>query len=70
MAPMKETSRIIIQCSNTVNKKKTLKEGKGLWITPSEDDRFWMLAVWLMSKDEVRQAILAAWPKALPVISF
>ncbi len=67
---MKETSRIIIQCSNTVNKKKTLKEGKGLWITPPEDDRFWMLLVWLMSKAEVRQAILAVEPKALPVISY
>ena len=67
---MKETSRIIIQCSNTVNKKKTLKEGKGLWITSPEDDRFWMLVVWLMSKAEVRQAILAAEPEALPVISY
>ena len=67
---MKETSCIIIQCSNTVNKKHSLKEGKELWITPIVDDRFWMLVVWLMSKDEVRQAILAAWPKALPVISY
>jgi len=67
---MKETSRIIIQCSNTVNKKKTLKEGKGLWITPPEDDWYWMLVVCLMSKDEVRQAILAAEPKSLPVISY
>ena len=67
---MKETSRIIIQCSNTVNKKKTLKEGKGLWITPIEDDRFWMLMVWLMSKAEVRQALLAAEPEALPVIFY
>jgi hypothetical protein len=70
MAPMKETSRIIIQCSNTVNKKKTLKEGKGLWITPIEDDRFWMLVVWLLSKAEVRQALLVAEPQALPVISY
>jgi len=70
MAPMKETSRIIIQCSNTVNKKKTLKEGKGLWITPMEDDRLWMLVVWLMSQSEVRQALLAARPEALPVISY
>ena len=70
MAPRKETSRIIIQCSNTVNKKKTLKEGKGLWITPIEDDRFWMLMVWLMSKAEVRQALLAAEPEALPVIFY
>ncbi len=53
-----------------MNKKKTLKEGKGLWITPPEDDRIWMLLVWLMSKAEVRQAILAAEPKALPVISY
>ena len=67
---MKETSRIIIQCSNTVNKKKTLKEKKGLWITPSEDDWYWMLVVWLMSKAEVRQALLAAEPKLLPVISY
>ena len=67
---MKETSRIIIQCSNTVNKKKTLKEGRGLWITLPEDNRFWMLVVWLMSKAEVRQAILAAEPEALPVISY
>ena len=67
---MKKTSRIIIQCSNTVNKKKTLKEGKGLWITPPEDDWCWMLMIWLMSKAEVRQAILAVEPKALPVISY
>ena len=70
MAPMKETSRIIIQYSNSVNKKRTLKERKGLWITPITDDRIWILVVWLMSKEEVRQAILAAWPKALPVISY
>ena len=70
MAPMKETSRIIIQYSNSVNKKRTLKERKGLWITPIADDRFWMLMVWLMSKDEVRQVVLAAWPKALPVIAY
>ena len=53
-----------------MNKKGTFNERNGLWITPTEDDRFWMHAVWLMSKDEVRQAILAAWPKALPVISY
>ena len=67
---MKETSRIIIQYSNTVNKKITLKGKKGLWITPIEDDRLWMLLVWLMSKDEVRQALLEAGPEALPVINY
>ena len=70
MAPMKQTSRIIIQCSNTVNKKKTLKVGKGLWITPIEDDRLWWLGDWLMSQSEVRQAILATQPEKLPVISY
>jgi hypothetical protein len=53
-----------------VNKKKTLKEGKGLWITPVEDERPWKLMVWLLSKDEVRQTLLAAWPDALPVIHY
>ena len=53
-----------------MNKKKTLKEGRGLWITPPEDDRFWMLVVWLMSEAEVTQAILAAEPEALAVISY
>lgn len=67
---MKETSRIIIQCSNTVNKKKTLKEGKGLWITPIEDDRFWMFVVWLLSKAEVQQGFFSAEPEALPVIFY
>ena len=67
---MKETSRIIIQCSNTVNKKHSLKEGKGLWITPIEDDRLWMLVVWLLSQSEVRQALLATEPNELPVISY
>jgi len=70
MPAMKETSRIIIQYSNTVNKKKTLKEGKGLWITPIEDDRLWILVVWLMSQSEVRQGLLDSEPDALPVILF
>ena len=56
--------------SNPVNKKHSLKEEKELWITPIVVGRVLMLVVWLMSKDEVRQAILAAWPKALPVISY
>ena len=71
MAPMKETSRIIIQCSNTVNKKKkTLKERKGLWITPIEDEQFWMWVAWLMSQSEVQEALLATQPQALPVILY
>jgi hypothetical protein len=53
-----------------VNKKRTLKNEKGLWITPIKDDRIWMLLGWLMSKAEVRQALFAAWPEALPVISY
>ena len=70
MAPRKETSRIIIQCSNTVNKKKTLKEGKGLWITPIKDDRLLWVVVWLMSQSEVREALLTPEPVALPVIAY
>jgi hypothetical protein len=56
--------------SNTENKKRTLKGREGLWITPITDDRFWMLVVWLMSEDEVRQVLLAEEPAALPVISY
>lgn len=70
MAPRKETSRIIIQCSNTVNKKKTLKEGKGLWITPIGDELFWVLVVWLMSQSEGREPLLTPEPLALPVIAY
>ena len=70
MAPMKETSRIIIQCSNTVNKKKTLKEGKGLWITPTEDELVWLAAVSLLSVKELRELLAAAQPSKLPVIIY
>jgi hypothetical protein len=70
MAPMKETSRIIIQCSNTVNKKQTLKVERELWITPSSDDRYWALLVWLLSRSEVRQILIATKADSLPVIHF
>lgn len=71
MAPMKETSRIIIQVSNPVNNQEpTLKRGKDLWISPMEDERLWWLVVWLMCQTEVRQALLAAGPTALPVIVY
>ena len=41
-----------------------------LWITPIEDQRFWMLVVWLMSLSEVREALLAESPPPLPVIRY
>ena len=70
MAPTKETSRIIIQFSNTVNKKKTLKEGQWGWITLIEDELFWVLVVWLMSRGEIREALLTPEPMVLPVIAY
>ena len=56
--------------SNSGNKKSPLKERNGLWITPNADDRVWMLVIWLMSKDEVRQALFTTEPTQLPVISY
>ena len=53
-----------------MNKDKTLKEEEELWITPVEDERFWMVVVWLMSLSEVREALLAANPAPLPVIRY
>ncbi len=71
MAPMKKTSRIIIQCSNTVNKKKnTLNRGRGLWITPTEDELLWLAAVSLLSVRELRELLAAAQPIKLPVIAY
>jgi hypothetical protein len=56
--------------SNTENKKRTLKEKKELWITPVEGDRLWILVVWMISKTEVRQALLETAVENLPVISY
>ena len=53
-----------------MNKKKTLKEGKWVWITPIEDELFWVLVVWLMSRGEIREALLTPEPMVLPVIAY
>jgi hypothetical protein len=52
------------------NQKKTLRVGKGLWITRVEDEQLWLLMAWLISQSEVQQALLAASPKELPMISY
>jgi hypothetical protein len=41
-----------------------------LWITSIEMDQLWFLIAWLISQPEVRQALLAAPVKKLPVISY
>ena len=67
---MKKTSRIVIQCSNPVSKKQTLKGKDGeLWITREEDG--WVF-VWLtvsMADGQVRGLLIALGAK-LPVIKF
>ncbi len=44
--------------------------GRGLWITPVEDERFWWLLLWLLSQREVRDALLIPEPVPLPVIAY
>jgi hypothetical protein len=53
-----------------MNKKVTFKKKKGLWLSPIEDDRFWILLAWLVSRWEVREALLISEPPMLPVIRY